>query len=136
MASLRRKTKTDKSVGCSCKKILIHLTYSNVRIVFMSIFQLLVYQNVWSLHWPVVIYFFWWHGLVNNNSTNFIYGLLNWSSNKVALVVHGNSEKRAVMYLCVRGIDFVSFYDFPIGFWNCSDSVLFFVCFSIYFIAK
>jgi hypothetical protein len=66
------------------------LNHHNVRIVFMSIFQLLVYQNVWFLHWPAVIYFFWWHGLVNNNSTNFIYELLNWSSNKVALVVHGN----------------------------------------------
>jgi len=29
-------------------------------------------------------------------------------------------------YLCVRGIDFASFYDFSIGFWNCSDSVVFF----------
>jgi hypothetical protein len=27
------------------------------------------------------------------------------------------------MYLCVRGIDFVSFYDSDIWFWNCSDSV-------------
>jgi len=29
------------------------------------------------------------------------------------------------MYLCVRGIDFASFYDFAIGLWNCSDSVVF-----------
>ena len=30
------------------------------------------------------------------------------------------------MYLCDRGIYFASFYDFDIGFWNCSDSVDFF----------
>jgi hypothetical protein len=30
--------------------------------------------------------------------------------------------KCAVMYLCIRDIDFVSFNDFPIWFWNCSDS--------------
>ena len=29
------------------------------------------------------------------------------------------------MYICVKGIDFASFYDFCIGFWNCSDSVVF-----------
>jgi hypothetical protein len=29
-------------------------------------------------------------------------------------------------YLCVRGIDFVSYYDFSIGVWNCSDSIVFF----------
>jgi hypothetical protein len=31
--------------------------------------------------------------------------------------------KWAVM--CVKGIDFVSFYDFAIEFWNCSDIVVF-----------
>jgi len=31
------------------------------------------------------------------------------------------------MYLCVRGIDSDSFYDFSIGFWNCSDNWIFFV---------
>jgi hypothetical protein len=30
------------------------------------------------------------------------------------------------MYLCVRGINVASFYDFSIGFWKCSDSVVFF----------
>jgi hypothetical protein len=30
------------------------------------------------------------------------------------------------MYLCVRGIDFASFYDFSIVFWKCSHSVIFF----------
>ena len=29
------------------------------------------------------------------------------------------------MYFCVSGIDFASFYDFDILFWNCSDSVVF-----------
>jgi len=37
------------------------------------------------------------------------------------------TEKWSVMYLCVRVIDFDSFYDFDIRFWNCSDSVVFFV---------
>jgi hypothetical protein len=36
--------------------------------------------------------------------------------------------KWSVVYLCVRGIDFVSFYDFAIGFWNCSDSVVIWNC--------
>ena len=31
------------------------------------------------------------------------------------------------MYLFVRGIDFASFYNFPIGFWICSNSVVFLV---------
>ena len=29
--------------------------------------------------------------------------------------------------LCVRGIDFASFNDFSIGYWKCSDSVIFLV---------
>ena len=33
-----------------------------------------------------------------------------------------------VMYLCVRGIDLTSFSDVSIGYWSCSDSVVFFVC--------
>jgi len=32
------------------------------------------------------------------------------------------------MYLCVRGIHFASVYDISIRFENCSDSVVFFVC--------
>jgi hypothetical protein len=48
--------------------------------------------------------------------------------------------KCAVMYLCIRRIDFASFCDISIWFWNCSDGVIFFVfqfictfciCFSI-----
>jgi len=35
------------------------------------------------------------------------------------------SGQWAVTYLCVRGIDFASFCDFSIVFWNCSDSVVF-----------
>ena len=31
------------------------------------------------------------------------------------------------MYMCVRSINFTSFYNFLIGFWNCSDSVKFLV---------
>jgi hypothetical protein len=29
--------------------------------------------------------------------------------------------------MCVRDIDFASIYDLAIGYWNCSDSVIFFV---------
>jgi hypothetical protein len=29
--------------------------------------------------------------------------------------------------LCVRGIHFSSIYDFSIGFWKCSESVVYFV---------
>jgi len=36
-------------------------------------------------------------------------------------------EKWAVIYLCVKVIDFFSFYDFDILFWSCSESVVFFV---------
>ena len=36
-------------------------------------------------------------------------------------------QRWGVMYLCISGIDFSSFYDFDIWFWNCSDSVIFFV---------
>ena len=32
---------------------------------------------------------------------------------------------------CVKGIDFASFYDFDIGFWNCSNSMVFLVFHSI-----
>ena len=36
------------------------------------------------------------------------------------------------MYLCAMSIDFASFKDVDIRFWNCSDSVVFF-CFAFYF---
>ena len=32
-----------------------------------------------------------------------------------------------VMHLCIMGIDVASFLDCSIGFWNCSDSVVFLV---------
>jgi len=35
--------------------------------------------------------------------------------------------KRAVIHLCARFIDFASFCDFDILFWNCFDSVEYFV---------
>ena len=31
------------------------------------------------------------------------------------------------MYICVRRIDFVSFYDFPVGFWKCFFYVFHFI---------
>jgi hypothetical protein len=31
----------------------------------------------------------------------------------------------AIMYFTVNGIDFTSFYNFSIGFWECSDGVFF-----------
>ena len=35
------------------------------------------------------------------------------------------SGERAVMYMCVWGINIPCFLSFSIGFWNCSDGVLF-----------
>jgi len=37
------------------------------------------------------------------------------------------------MYLCVRGIDFVFFYDFSVVFWSCS---IFYFSFYIYYIDR
>ena len=34
--------------------------------------------------------------------------------------------KWAVIYLCIRGIDFASFYDLSIRFWNCYYNVIYF----------
>jgi hypothetical protein len=31
------------------------------------------------------------------------------------------------MYLCAKGIEFASSYNFSMGLWNCSDSVALFV---------
>jgi hypothetical protein len=39
------------------------------------------------------------------------------------------SRKMRIMYLCVRGIDVASFWDFSVGFWNCSE--LWYFVFSI-----
>ena len=41
------------------------------------------------------------------------------------------SGQWAVTYICVRDIDFVSFYYFSIWFWNCSDGVVTFVFFTL-----
>ena len=37
------------------------------------------------------------------------------------------SQKSELSCICVRGIDFVSFYNFSIGLWPCSYSVVCFV---------
>ena len=37
------------------------------------------------------------------------------------------------MYMCLRAIDFVCFYDFPIVLWNCPDGV---VRLNLFFILK
>jgi hypothetical protein len=42
------------------------------------------------------------------------------------------SIKWAVMYLCARSIDLAYFYDFSIGFFNCSDSDIFYWSFHYY----
>ena len=36
------------------------------------------------------------------------------------------SQKSARLSTCVRGISFAPFYNLSIGFWNCSDIVVFF----------
>jgi len=38
------------------------------------------------------------------------------------------------MHLYVRGLDFASFYDLDISFWNCSDSVVLFLLFILFII--
>jgi hypothetical protein len=40
------------------------------------------------------------------------------------------------MYLYAMGIDFVSFYDFDISFWNYSDSIVFFVFYFYHIMIK
>jgi hypothetical protein len=42
------------------------------------------------------------------------------------------SDKWTVIYLCARDIEFASFYDFFVGFWSRSDSVVFFVFVLLY----
>ena len=42
-------------------------------------------------------------------------------------------EKSVVVYLCLKVIDIVFFYNFPIGYLNCSSSVVIFVLFYILF---
>jgi hypothetical protein len=37
------------------------------------------------------------------------------------------------MYLSVKNIDFVAFYDLSVGFWDCSDSMIF-LLFLIHFL--
>jgi len=41
--------------------------------------------------------------------------------------VYAMSGKWVVVYLCVKGMNFASFYDFDIWFWNGSSSVVFLV---------
>ena len=43
-------------------------------------------------------------------------------------------KKVRVMYLCVTGIHFASFYNFSIEFWNCSGSVVFLFIYFYFFI--
>jgi len=45
-------------------------------------------------------------------------------------------EKRVIMYLCVRDIDFASMYDFHIGVRKYSDRVVLFAVFFLCFIAQ
>jgi Ca2+/Na+ antiporter len=36
-----------------------------------------------------------------------------------------SQERERAMYLCVRGIYYALFYDFSLGFWNCSHNMFF-----------
>jgi hypothetical protein len=56
-----------------------------------------------------------------------MFSSIGMSFNKSKMLKNNKPEQWAVMYLCAMGIDFVSSYDFSIGFWNCSDSVAFFI---------
>ena len=55
----------------------------------------------------------------------------SWYTDKNIWSAYTKPGKWAAMYLCVRGIDFTSFYDFDIWFSNCL-SVVFLFCFSFY----
>ena len=51
------------------------------------------------------------------------------------ICVRGHVFVLEVMYLCVRDIDFAFVYDFSVGFWKCSHSVVFWCfCFSFFYI--
>lgn len=43
-----------------------------------------------------------------------------------------SQESERSSCICVLAVDFVSFYDFPIEFWNCTDSKIIFVFFSLH----
>jgi len=48
-----------------------------------------------------------------------------------------NAGKCAIMYMCVRGINIASLYDFSIGFANCSVNVIYyFILSSVLFFPK
>jgi hypothetical protein len=53
-------------------------------------------------------------------------GLGHKTSLKPPLFIEVPIPKWAIMYLCVRGIDFAFLYDFDFLLWNCSDIVVFF----------
>jgi hypothetical protein len=38
-----------------------------------------------------------------------------------------SQERERPMYLCVSGIDYALFYDFSVGFWNCSHNMFFII---------
>ena len=60
-----------------------------------------------------------------------------WAQNEYSLgaTIHlcacNKPKQWTVMYLCARGIDFTSFYDLFILFWNCYDSVVLLLLFWI-----
>ena len=54
----------------------------------------------------------------------------NFGYEKITILVDNiplSQESEWLLYLCVSDIGFASFYDFSIGCWKCSDSVVFFV---------
>ena len=63
--------------------------------------------------------------IVNYNNILEIY-VFKWLTEMAGFFV-GGGNNLFIFSMCVRGINFVSFYDFSIGFRNCSDSVVFFV---------
>ena len=66
---------------------------------------------------------------INEHNTCLTRALFYWR-------VYTKPENSEVMYICLMGIDFVSFYDFSIRFRNCSDSVLFFWLFQLHIMCE
>jgi hypothetical protein len=78
--------------------------------------------------------------MTNNGPQNTEHKSKNWTNNtnlsKITrwTIISCKPWKWAVMYLCVKGVEFASFNDFSICLYNRSDSVWYFFFFSFWFV--
>jgi len=83
---------------------------------------------IWELYWNIIkitgkkhfIYIKKWFTLTKYKQVGICFCFLILSASTMP-------GKWTVMYLCVRGVECASFYDYSIGSWKCSDSVVFFI---------